>query len=166
MNKAFYIVGIVFSVVFFFVSAYYIAAVDEARYLDFVSYSYGSYNSYSYGSSVASSLTEEGALIALLFFLVFAAVDILGLLKVKTKTAKAMSIIGLSITGLFLLWDLAMMSSPGSMSFDEVGVAFLLYCLIALAFSIVGLIQSVRYSAMVRGGTAPNNGQERDILDS
>ena len=69
MNKALYIVGIVFSFVFFCVSAYYVGEVSSARIMEiFSSYdsygsysSYGSYNSY---STSASDLTTEAGLIA------------------------------------------------------------------------------------------------------
>ncbi len=166
MNKAFYIAGIVFSIIFFFICGFYIAAVNEAHYIDYLSYSYDSYSSYSYGSGIASSLTEEGGMISLFFFLSFIVIDLLGLIKVKTTTMKVMGIIGLSISGIFLLWDFAMISSPGSMSYDEVGIAFLLYCFIMLAFCIVGLIQSVKFAKMQKKGTSASVSSNEDMLDS
>lgn len=168
MNRAFYISGIVLSVIFFFTSAYYISEVHNARmsYI-FSDYGLNAYDyGYQYGASSAASLTEEGGLVALIFFLAFIAIDILGLLKVKTTTMKVMGIIGLSISGIFLIWNLLMMSSPGSLSFDEVGIGFLLYCIIILAFCIVGLVQSVRYVKMSRNGSLNATAENRDILDS
>ena len=150
MNKAFYIAGILLSIIFFFVSAFYISEVDYARFQDFQYYlnSYDTYNymSYSSFSSAADDLTMEVGTISLLFFAAFIAIDLLGLIKVKTKTTKVFSIIGLSITFIFILWDFAVLSSPGAMSFDEVGAAWLLYAIVMLAFCIVGTVQSFRYS--------------------
>ncbi len=153
MNKALYIIGIFFAIVFFFICGFYIVEVNDARLVDLYSsssYGYDSYSSYSYDFGIADSLTEEAGFVSLFFFLSFVAIDLLGLLKVKTKTTKVMSIIGLAFSGLFIVWDFAMISSPGSISFHEVGMGFLLYCVIMLAFCIVGLIQSFQYAKILR----------------
>lgn len=150
MNKVFYIIALVFSVVFFFIVGYYVSEVSTARSLLF----YDSYmNLYSsYGSNMTSlysispeRLTEQGGIISLFFFLFFIFVDIMGLIRVKTTTSRVFSIIGIALGALFILWDLIMMSSPGALSFDEVGIGFLIYALITMAFSIVGLIQSIKF---------------------
>lgn len=153
MNKAFYIISLVFSVVFAVIIIYYIEEVSSAR-IDYIfsSYPSSSYDTYgAYTSSYASpsyyeEYTQQAGLISLFFILFFITTDILGLLKVKTKTTKVLSIVGISIGGLFLIWDIMMIGSPGAMTFDEVGPGFFFYMLIVLAFSIVGLIQSVRFS--------------------
>lgn len=171
MNKAFYIVGIVFSVIFLILTAGYAEEVSSARYSYFFdSYnSYGSYdyNYYDYGSS-ASDLTMSAALWSLFFFLCFIVIDLLGLLKVKTKTTKVLSIIGLSLSGIFLLWNFAVLSSPGALSFDEVSPAWVLYCLTMLAFTIIGLIQSIRYGRKVAVAVNEPSAavESKDILDS
>jgi hypothetical protein len=165
MNKALYIVGIVFSFVFFCVSAYYVEEVSSARIMDiFSSYdSFGGYGSYSsYNSTSASDLTTEAGLIALFFLLVVIFVDIMGMLKVKTKTSKVFTIIGLALGGIFLLWDIVMLTSPDSISYDEAGVGFTFYALIVLAFSIVGLVQSIRFGKQKTAVKNPSN----DLLDS
>ena len=177
MNRAFYIVGIVFAVIFFFFCGYYIAEVESARsaylydsFYGYSDYGYGSYYS-SYTHNYASDYTEEAALWSIFFFLLFITIDLLGLLKVKTKTTKIMSIIGLSISGIFLLWNFGVLADPGAMSFDEVGGAWILYSFIMLAFSIVGLTQAVRFS---KGGGQPQAAagaarplkEESDLLDS
>ena len=159
MNRALYIIGIVLSVVFIGVCGYYIEEVEHARYgygFDLSSY-YSSYD-----SGAANSVTEEAGLVSLFFFLFYLSADILGLIKVKRTTMKVMGIIGVSITGIFLLWDLAMMSEPGALSFDEVGAGFVFYALIMLAFSIVGLIQSVKFVKYGRTTTVKST----DLLDS
>ena len=169
MNKALYIIGIFFAIIFFFVIGFYIVDVNDAR-MDYVynttSTGYETYSSYNYDSGNANSLTEEAGFISLFFFLSFAAIDLLGLLKVKTKTAKVMAIIGMTFTGLFIFWDFAMISSPGSLSFDEVGMGFLLYCFIMLAFCIVGVVQSFQYSKMKRLQAIAQANNGGDALDS
>jgi hypothetical protein len=172
VNKAFYITGIVLSVIFFFLIALYAEETSSARYSDYYSYSsysdYNSYNSYrSYGSS-ASEYTTEAALWSILFFLFFVATDILGLIKIKTKTTKVLSIIGLSISFIFLLWNFGVLSSPSSMSFDEVAPAWILYSFIFLAFSIIGLVQSVKYGASKKAPLQSSKSSigSKDLLDT
>jgi len=170
MNRAFYIIGIVFSVFFFFIAAFYVGSARSAYLSEMYSmlltdYS-GDYTS-SYGSSLREQYTIEGAMWSLFFILSFITFDLMGLIKVKTVTAKVMSIIGLSISSLFLLWDFAVIGSPGSMSYDEVGPAFVLYSIVMLAFTIVGLVQSVRYYKMKQSGAVENAADSlTDLLDS
>lgn len=160
MNKGFYIGGIVLSFILFILSLYYMAEINLARYSEFAEMMDNDYNYGYYGlSTVSSDLTMEIATISLVFFLFYIASDILGLVKIKTTTTRVFSIIGLSITFIFILWDFAVLSSPSAMSFDEVGIAWLLYALIMLAFSIVGLVQSIRFG---KGGNLVSS----DILDS
>lgn len=145
MNKAFYIAGTALSVIFIFVCAYYASEVSSARIMSV----FEAIDSFDFSTPLYSSaevLTEEAGIVIIFFLLFFLATDLLGLLFVKTKTTKVMSIIGISLCSLFLIWDLLMLSSPGGISFDEVGPVFLLYGLLVLAFNIVGIVQSVRYS--------------------
>lgn len=174
MNKAFYIVGIVFAVVFLFVGGYYAEEVDNAQWSSFMSsYDYSDFGyNYDYGYDYeVEDLTIAASLWSLFFFLAFIAIDIMGLIKIKTTTVKVFSIIGLSLSGIFLLWNFAVMGSPGSLSFDEVYPGWVLYCLIMLAFSIVGLVQSVRYQKRQSVGAQPaqavtNTKEVEDLLDS
>lgn len=161
------------SVVFMFVIAHYSAEVSSAR-LDYLfsdiynysSYGYDSYSSYS-SSREYEDLTFDAALWSMIFFLLFIAIDLLGLLKIKTKTTKVFSIIGLSISGIFLFWNFGVMSSPGSMSFDEVSPGWMFYSLIVLAFSIIGLVQSIRYQKKITNATVSNSeASTSDLLDS
>ncbi len=175
MNKIIFIIGIVFSVIFIFITGYYAELVSNARfdYL-FSSYSYDSYSSYSssyssYGSGDSySGLTSEAALWSLLFILYFVAMNLVGLIKVKTKTSKILSIIGLSFGGIILFWNFAVMGSPGAMSFDEVAPAWIFFGLMMLAFSIIVLIQSVRYANRIATGAVNSdlNKSQTDLLDS
>lgn len=168
MNKAFYISAIALSFIFLCVCGYYIEEVDSARALESFSYYSSSYgDSYNYGYSsynayegLAEDYTSEAALVSIFFFLFFITTDILGLLKVKTKTVKILGIIGVSLTGIMLIWDLLIISSPSNLSFDEVGGGFAFYALIILAFSIVGLVQAVRFSKNEKVKT-----DRHDVLD-
>jgi hypothetical protein len=172
MNKAFYIVGIVFSVIFLIITGYYSEEVSSAKWSSFYSnmydYDYLDYGYSSYDSSYEyKDLTVAAALWSLFFFLCFIAIDLLGMIKIKTKTTKVLSIIGLSFSGIFLLWNFAVMASPGSLSFDEVSPAWGFYCMLMLAFTIVGLVQSARYNRIkVSGGSVTQNNNTEDLLDS
>lgn len=177
MNRAFYIVGIVFSVVFLFITSYYAEEVQSARY-DYLwdDYAYSSYDSYtpysSYSYNNSDDLTMEAGLWSLFFLLSFLVIDILGMIKVKTKTMKVMGILGVCFTGILFLWNLLVIFDPGAISFDEVAPAWVLYCLIMLGFTIVGLIQSVRYYKIIKFGVTPVSNVAatpsaggRDLLD-
>lgn len=143
--RAFYILGIIFSILLIIVTGYFIAEYQSARY-SYYSYDY-SYNSYGSDSSYYEmrEVTSNWAITTLFFFLYYIAVDILGLVKIKRTTTKVLSIIGLSLSGIMLFWDLLVISSPGGISVDEVGGVWVLYALIYLAFSIVGLVQAVKW---------------------
>jgi hypothetical protein len=172
MNKAFYIVGIVFSVIFMMVGAYYAEEVSSAKWNSYFAASYSSYSdygyNYSYDYTADDDLTVSAGLWSVFFILSFVAIDLLGLLKVKTKTVKILSIIGLSLSGIFLLWSFGVIASPGSISFDEVYPAWALYCLTMLAFTIVGLVQSIRFSRSRSAIPSANSQQvqSKDLLDS
>lgn len=154
MNKAFYISSLVLSVLFSVIVLYYIDLVDSIRY---------SWYSSPYDYNSGSSETEEAGLISLFFFLFFITTFLLGLIKIKRVTNKVLSIIGLSLTALFLLWDLVMLSSPSGVSFDEVGIGFFFFTPVIAAFSIVGIIQSNRFK---RQGVLYKQQVESDLLDS
>lgn len=165
MNRAFYIAGIVLSFIFLIVCGYFISEVQSAR-MDYYFSMIESDYYYAMDSSRISALTFEAGLISLFFFLAFITIDLLGLIKVKTTTMKVMGIIGLAISGLYLIWDFMVLASPGSLSFDEVGGGFGFYCFIMLAFSIVGLVQSVRFAKKQEKGAPVSSINEKDLLDS
>ncbi|MDX2359822.1 MAG: hypothetical protein QNK23_03380 [Crocinitomicaceae bacterium] len=168
MNKALYIIGIVFSVLFISVAAYYMNVVWDARW-DYIYGDYdwmGGYDEYT-SPDRYRSLSLVACLWSMLFFLSFLAIDIMGLIKIKTMTTKVLSIIGISITGICFMFNLVVMSSEGGISYDEIAPAWFIYCLIMLAFSIVGLVQSVKFA---NGSTNQQKGivnkEGSDLLDS
>lgn len=148
MMRGLQIGAMAFSVLFFFIAAYYVSAVNSAKifsYLDSYSSSYGDYSSlYSSYSDSYSDLTFTAGIYSLLFCLFFAAVHILSILKIKTKTMKVLSIIGVSLTGIMLLLAFLAIGSSGGASYDEIGPLFVIYCLVALAFHIVGTIHAFK----------------------
>jgi hypothetical protein len=149
---------LVLSVLFGVIIIYYIDLVASARYSD----SFWDAPDF-YSLDQGAVKTEEGALISIFFFLFFIATFLLGLIKIKRVTNRILSIIGLSVSALFLLWDLGMLSSPSSISFDEVGVAFFLFIPMIVAFSIVGIVQSNRFK---KQGVLYKQKTESDLLDS
>lgn len=171
--KALYIIGIVLSVIFMFVIGYFIAEVESSRYAGYMydySSSYSSYGSYNYGYNSYVDYGREdtfiGAIVSFFFFAFFILAGILGLVKTKTKTNKVLSIIGLSLSGIFFFWNLAVMVDPGGISYDEVGGGYGFYTFVMLAFMIVGLVQAVKYAK--RGSAQPTQPAATgpDILDS
>ncbi|MDG1330681.1 MAG: hypothetical protein P8P74_00010 [Crocinitomicaceae bacterium] len=164
--KALYIVGIVLSFIFLFVIGFFIAEVESARFMSYYDYDPYSYSSYGYNSytNYGEDETLLGAIVSFFFFAFFILAGILGLIKTKTKTNKVLSIIGLSLSGIFFLWNLLVMVDPGAISYDEVGGGFVFYSLVMMAFMIVGLVQAVRYAK--QSSVNPSAVPQQDILDS
>ncbi|MFK7784741.1 MAG: hypothetical protein AB8B56_06490 [Crocinitomicaceae bacterium] len=168
--KALYIIGIVLSVIFIFVIGFFIVEVESARYVSYLdynysdpySYNYSSYNSY---SNYGEDETMLGAIVSFFFFAFFITAGILGLIKTKTKTNKVLSIIGLSFSGIFFLWNLVVMVDPGAISYDEVGGGYVFYTLVMLAFMIVGLVQAVKYAKRSSSPQPAAAAPRADILD-
>jgi hypothetical protein len=152
MMRAFYISAIVLTLGFIFADVYYIEEVSSARYSMYDSmynsdpYGYSDYNSYS-SYSADDDVTMEAGYVTMGFFLFYAALFILSLIKIKRTTIKVFSIIGVSLTGIMMLWDGLMISSPGGISFDEVGVAWIVFGLVMIAFTIIGTIQAFKAKA-------------------
>lgn len=128
------------------------AALDEMlnSYLyddDYSSdYSSGSFYSSNYDEE-ADSATQTGGVISVLFMILCAAVFLLALVRIRTQTMKVLSIIGLSVSGLFMLWAFLPMSSPGGVSFDEVGLFFAAAGIALLGLQVVGIVQAFRTEA-------------------
>lgn len=144
--KAMNIIGIVLTVVLGVVTAYYVDEVSSAYWDSFFSsLDYGSdYGFYDYGRS-PGDLTFEAGLFMMLFILFYSALYISNIVKVKTTTTKVLTIIGMSLTFIMLLWDVLMLISPRGISFHEVGPVYIIWGVINLAFCIVLLVQAVKY---------------------
>ena len=155
--KIFYICSLVVTVLFFITIGYFINAYAEASwdnflnelaYYDDYSYSY----SYDYGNSELDDITMQGALAGVAFIIFYSLLFSFTLKHIKRTTAKVMSIIGLSLSGIFLLISFVPLSDPGAADFDEFGPALIPYGLVMLAFCIVNLVQAVRNEAAAPQG--------------
>lgn len=160
MMRAFFITTCVLSLIYIVAAFAITAEVDSAQDMAFYEmlndYSYDDYSyddsyysSYEYSSAdyyeeEAESGTRLGGIVSVVFMLLSAGVFLMALMKIKTKTMKVISIIGLSLSGLFMLWGFLPMSSPGGVSFDEVGGAFALAGIALLGLHIVGMIQAFK----------------------
>lgn len=149
--RAFFITTCVLSLIYIVVAFGIASVVQSYEWSSYSSYdtydSYSSYDPYSYDyDNEADKATQAGGVISVIFMLISAVVFMLALMKIKTKTMKVISIIALSISGIFLLWGFLPMTSPGGVSFDEVGPAFALAGVALLAFNIVGMIHAFKTS--------------------
>jgi len=140
--RAFYITGIALSVILMIVTGIYEDEVRDARW-SYYDYDY-SYNSYGADNRYDIEYTTEAGLITAFFFLFFIALEILTFIKLKTVTMKVLTIIGISLSGILLLWDFAMITSPSHISFDEVAPAWGLFGFTQLGFCIVGTAHAFR----------------------
>lgn len=150
MMRVLYLIALVLTLGFMVADAYYVEEVSSARWSSYYSYDDYSYDDYgynSYDSGRDDELTIEAGIMSMIVFFFFIALYVLSLIKIKTITMKVFSIIGLSLTGIFLVWDALMMSSPGGISFDEVGPFFVIFGITMLAFSIIGTVHAFKKKA-------------------
>lgn len=122
---------------------------ERSRYYDRMTYSqnidpYG-YDSYDYGDPAYVTSTYVAVGMSMGFFVFAIVFSILNVTLVKTKTSRVLGIIGLSLTVLMTIWGIMALSSPRSMSFDEIGGAWVFYGVIMLTFSIIATVQAFRY---------------------
>jgi hypothetical protein len=154
MMRVFYIIAMVLTLGFIIADFYYMEEVSNARYRsydDYYSsdpYGYSGYNSYS-SYDDDDDITVQAGAVTLIFFLAFNALFILSLVNLKTMTVKVFSIIGISITGIMMMWDGLMISSPGGISFDEVGPGWVLYGLFMIAATIIGTVHAFKPKKVV-----------------
>lgn len=146
MLRAFYISAIVLTFFSMIISAYFMDEVSSCRSASYYSFgdSYGSDDNFEYYHDKAQEATVSAGIITMIYFLIMETIFILSLIRLKTKTIKVFSIIGISLTSIMILWDALMISSPGGISFDEIGLAWVLFMLIMFAFSIVGTVHAFR----------------------
>lgn len=153
MMRILHLIGLVASVGLVVATIYYANEVADARFDSYMQmysdYSYDDpYSSYSYDSyDRDNEITEEAGVTTIIFFVFFLALYVLSLMKIKTTTVKVFSIIVMSITAIMIAWALMMVSSPGGISFDEVGIAWLAYAALVLASGIVGTVHAFKKAA-------------------
>ncbi len=154
--RALYIVALVLGLAFVITTIAFAAEVsnqrtaamfnDLDRYLDDYSegYSYGMSDS---GYEEAEGTTQTAAIVTVVFLVFFEVLFVLSLMKIKTKTMKVLSIIGLALTAIMLIWAVLPAASPGSVSFDEVGLGFAAFGFVLITFSIIGTIHAFKTKA-------------------
>jgi len=149
--RVFYLIAITLTIGFFVADFYYAEEVSHARYSSYDSMynssdPYGSgYNSYDYSKD--DDLTVEAGFVTMGFFLMCVVLYILSLVKIKTTTMKVFSIIGLSLTGIMILWDGVMIASPSGISFNEVVPGWIFFGVAMIAFMIIGTIHAFKKKA-------------------
>lgn len=74
----------------------------------------------------------------------------INLYKIDSQTTKTVSILGLILTILMLVWDYFMISSESRITFNEVGIVWAFYFLIGFVFSIILLVQSNSNKTIIR----------------
>jgi hypothetical protein len=131
-----YIIGLVLSVIHLFIVFGLSSMTSNALSR---SSTVGVGMDYYYAES--SRISVLGGIINLIFigFVIFIAS--LTIAKMKSKTMKVMSIITISLSGIFFLYNLVMLFSPGSYGFNEGdGASQIVLDLFLVAFYIVGLV--------------------------
>lgn len=153
MMRAFFITACVLTLIYIVAS---VAIADEVRSARWSSYdySYDSYDSYGYDSysyyddydNDADDYTRVGGIVSVFYMLISAGAFVLALMKIKTQTMKVISIIGVSIAGLFFLWSMLPLTSPSGVSFEEVAPAFVFAAMALLGLHIVGIVHAFKTS--------------------
>lgn len=147
MVRVLNIFTIIASFIFIVICAIFIKTVSDARLevlLDKLTYDPNSTPRYADSLGDSVKLTKNAGITCMLFLLFYAMVGVITLIKLKTKTMKIISIIGISFTAIMLIWDLLVISSSGAITFDEVGRTYILFGLMQLSFSIVGTVHAFR----------------------
>ncbi|MCU0433614.1 MAG: hypothetical protein MUC87_09200 [Bacteroidia bacterium] len=140
--RVLYIVGIVFAFFFLIIMAAGTVGTAEEKRRYRSDYEYYDYD-YTTPQYVESTYIATG--ISFVYFVFAYVLYILSLIFVKTTAARIFAIIGLALTLIMTVWGIIVAGNARSISFDEVGGAWILYALITLAISIIGTVQSFRY---------------------
>lgn len=163
--RALYVTSLVVTIVLF-VAVGYIAeeysSLDWAIFLDDLYdndlYSY-SFDDYRY--SELNDLAMMGGVVSILFVIFYILTYAFTLKHIKRTTAKVMSIIGLSFSGLIFFLCFMPIFDPGSVSFnDDFAPIMFFYGLVMLGFCIVNLVQAVRNTS----GTQVNPNTLDDLV--
>jgi hypothetical protein len=150
--RVFYIIGIVLAFFFIIIMAVGTVGTKKERYR--YSSNYDTFE-YEYSTPAYVESTNIAVGISMVYFVFALTLYILSLVIVKTVTARVFSIIGLSLTLIMLIWGIIVLGNPTSISFDEVGGAWILYGLITLSIAIVGTAQAFQFHNKKRMQTQP-----------
>lgn len=89
-------------------------------------------------------VTINAAIYLFAFFGYAILTDVLGLIRVKTKTVKVFSLIGIVLSLLMVGLDASILNNPVGLNFIDTGIWFLPYAVFMLCSSIIGLVHSIR----------------------
>ena len=121
---------------------------ERDRYYERLSYSQDYDSGYSYedyGDPAYVKSTRIAVTMSFVFFVFSLTRFVLNFLLVKTSTSRVLAIIGLVLTLALIAWGAMALDSPRSISFDEIGGAWILYAVVCLVFAIIGTVQAFSY---------------------
>ena len=137
--KKHYLLSLFLSVIFIVITVYYYDEVSEARLqLLMEMLESGSLSSSLLNNNDAAELTRTAAILSCGFFMAFIVLDFL---KLKLQTHKKLSIAGICVSTVFLIWNFLVLSDPGALSFDEVAPAWAGYAALMFVFSLIGIVK-------------------------
>jgi len=159
MIKALSIIGIALTAILIVVTVYYAESATSARYEywdnydnSYDDYDYGSYDyDFDYDYNQRQKNTQQAGLVTLLFFLFFTTISLLWITKIKRIVAKIFGIISLVLSGIMVLVDLLVIAIPDA-DFDDCAPFWILYAFHMIPFTIIGLIQVVKYNRTLKFG--------------
>jgi hypothetical protein len=140
--RVLYIIGIVLAFFFIIIMAAGTVGTREERHR--YSYNYDTFE-YDYSTPAYVESTYIAVGISMVYFLFAITLYILSLVIVKTATARVFAIIGLSLTLIMVIWGIVIIGNPRSISFDEVGGAWIFYGIMTMAIAIVGTAQAFQF---------------------
>ena len=135
--KKYHLISLFLSIAFIVISGYYVNEVQEAR-SKFLIELIGNDSGFLLDDNEADELTNQIALLSLIFIPAFIFLDYL---KIKLQKNKRINIVAISLSVILLIWDFLVLSNPGALSFDEVGPAWIGYAFLMLIFSSLGLLK-------------------------
>jgi hypothetical protein len=138
MIRLVFITSLVLSVALIMLSVSYIQKTGDARSENYLDPEYDDHFLIS-KSTPAEEYTREIGKISLVFFLFYIAAGTTGFIKLR---AKILSMTTVVLSMIMLVWDLVMIDSPGGISFDEVGVAWIVFALAQLVIAVIGIKQT------------------------
>lgn len=152
MIKSLSIIGIVLSLALFFVTVYFAETAQNSRrnhysYNEYIGSDY-EYGAYEFGDEPIYTdrerITAVAGSVTMVFFLFFSTLSILWLKMVKRMAATLFAIFTLSLSGIMVLFDFVVIATAEP-DFDDIAPFWILYTLHIIAFSIVGLVQVVKF---------------------
>lgn len=155
--RALNIIGIIASIGIFWYGSDIIeeieALIDSSR----------GYNRISHMDAGIANLFMNSAFFMMLVGLFFLGLYIANLKQIKRRTAQVMSVLGIIVSAMFILFNILFIASRSLEAFVIAYILWIIFGLICLAFTIVLLVQAVRDFGGDRRPSIPNHGD--DVID-